>query len=188
MPKTTDAIVPFIILVSEKFNEKKPVKCKMSNPGIALEVKASAATRSDERWDRYLETILTFTPYIKVANTTSNGFTRFAVVFMGPLLSTNNILPVKAISIPMSLFAGVALLKNMAPISITKMGVRELSIPAIELSISCSAMQNKKAGKKLPNAPERKITGSFFNGISLNALAAMGNNNIPAATILNDAI
>lgn len=49
IPKTADAIVPFIIAASPNDNEKKPVKYKTPNAGNAFELKASAATCNDER-------------------------------------------------------------------------------------------------------------------------------------------
>ena len=57
IPNTMDATVAFIIAASPNGNEKKPVKYNKTNAGNALELKASAATCNDERWDKYLDTI-----------------------------------------------------------------------------------------------------------------------------------
>ena len=64
-----------------------------------------------------------------------------------------------------------------------KIGVKELSVPARALSIRLSAIQNKKAGNKLPNAPDKKIMVSLFPGICLKCLIADGNKTIPENTI-----
>ena len=76
----------------------------------------------------------------------------------------------------------------MAPVIIAKIGVRQLSVPAKELSIPSSARQNKKAGNKLPSVPDKKTKKSLFLGIFLMFLTVMGNNIKPAKTILKEAI
>jgi hypothetical protein len=67
------------------------------------------------------------------------------------------------------------------------MGVNEFNAPAKELSIFCSAIQNKYAGIKLPNTPEKNIRCSFLKGICLNPFIAIGSKNKPEHTILTDA-
>lgn len=84
---------------------------------------------------------------------------------------------------PHILLADGLLWKNNAPIMITKMGVRELRVPVRALSISSSAIQNKKAGNKLPNTPDKKMTSSLLLGISLKYLMADGSKTIPEKTI-----
>lgn len=78
--------------------------------------------------------------------------------------------PEKAIKTPIIFCQDVMVLKNNAPVMITKIGVSALSIPASELSIPVSAIQNKYAGNKLPKAPERKTRGILLNGIILKLL------------------
>ena len=188
IPKTIAAAVPLINSALPNGNEKKPVKYSTPNAGNAFDDNASAATCSDERCDKYLDTIFTFMPYIIVASTTSKGFIKLAVVFIGPLLITSNILPAKAIRIPITLLAGVSFLKNNAPMMITNMGVREFNMPASELSSSCSAIQKRNAGKRLPKAPDKNISGSLLTGIFPHAFIATGSNNNPEVTILTAAI
>jgi hypothetical protein len=96
-------------------------------------------------------------------------------------------LPAKAIIIPTILLKGVGVLKNNAPVIITKMGVSEFIIPARELSIPCSAIQNKYAGNRLPNVPAKKTKGNFFSGIVLKTLMQVGIRTIPEKTIRIDA-
>ena len=119
-----------------------------------------------------------------VASTIRRGFIKLSVVLMGPLLRTNKMLPAKAMSMPMTLLAAVSFLKNKAPMMMTKMGVSELSIPASELSISCSTMQKRNAGNRLPKAPDKKMMGNLLKGIFPNAFTATGSSNKPAVTIL----
>ena len=107
---------------------------------------------------------------------------------MWPLLINNKTQPANAITTPKILFWLVWVLKNKAPIIITKMGVRQLSMPASELSISFSAMQNKNDGIRLPNKPDKKTYLSLATGILRNELIATGNSTKPADTILIDAI
>ena len=76
----------------------------------------------------------------------------------------------------------------MAPVIIAKIGVRQLSVPAKELSIPSSARQNKKAGNKLPSVPEMKTKKSLLRGIYLIFFTVIGNNIKPAKTILKEAI
>ena len=76
----------------------------------------------------------------------------------------------------------------MTPVIITKIGVRQFSVPAKELSIPSSAKQNKKAGNKLPSVPDKKTKKSLFRGISLIFFIVIGNNIKPAKTILKEAI
>lgn len=61
-----------------------------------------------------------------------------------------------------------------------EMGVNAFNIPVNELSIFVSAIQNRKAGKKLPNNPDKMISGIFFAGMPLICLSAKGINSIPA--------
>lgn len=61
-------------------------------------------------------------------------------------------------------------MKKTAPMMITNIGVNEFSVPARELSIPCSAMQNKYAGNKLPNTPDMKVKKILFPGICLKLL------------------
>ena len=96
-----------------------------------------------------------------------------------PLLNNNRRLPEKETIIPMIFIVGVLLRKKMPPVIITKMGVSELSVPAKALSIPSSAIQNKKAGNKLPNTPLRKTINIFLSGIFLNAANAKGNSTSP---------
>lgn len=60
------------------------------------------------------------------------------------------------------------------------MGVSELSVPASALSILVSAMQNKNAGKKLPNTPENIIHHESLKGILLRCLINTGVSTMPA--------
>jgi hypothetical protein len=53
----------------------------------------------------------------------------------------------------------------VTPISNVNNGVKAFSIPANELSIFISAMQNKKAGKKLPIKPEQNTKAILLAGI-----------------------
>jgi len=55
------------------------------------------------------------------------------------------------------------------------------------LSIFVSAIQNKKAGKKLPINPEKTTKKSLFFGIFLKESTANGVNTIPALNIRNAA-
>src|SRR5215203_6837781 len=67
------------------------------------------------------------------------------------------------------------------------MGVRQFSVPARELSISSSAMQNKYAGIMLPSAPEQKTITSFVKEIVRICLTATGNSTTPAAIMRREA-
>jgi hypothetical protein len=71
----------------------------------------------------------------------------------------------------------------VTPISNVNNGVKAFSIPANELSIFISAMQNKKAGKKLPIKPEQNTKAILLAGIFLKAVVANGSNITPAVTI-----
>lgn len=104
------------------------------------------------------------------------------------MLNNNKTQPLKAIIIPVILLGAVLILKNNAPVIITKMGVSELSVPANALSIDSSAIQKRKAGIKLPNVPDKNTSQHFFQGIFLIALKATGDNIIPAEKILSAAI
>ena len=123
-----------------------------------------------------------------VANTTYKTYMMLWLPCKLSLLSNNNILPVNAVIIPSILLADVLELKNKAPVIITKMGVRELRVPANALSMDSSAIQNRKAGIKLPNIPDKNTSQHFCQGIFLTALTATGNNTIPAEKILIAAI
>ncbi len=104
-----------------------------------------------------------------------------------PLLKNNNTQPKNAIRIPVVLFAVVLALKKSTPVMITKTGVKELRIPAIALSNFSSAMQNKNAGNKLPNVPDKNNNNKFDLGMVRMFLRVIGNNSTPAVTILKDA-
>lgn len=67
------------------------------------------------------------------------------------------------------------------------MGVRELSTPARALSIPCSAIQNKYAGIRLPNVPDRKINIILSRGMRLKVLIATGSNTKPEEMMRKDA-
>ena len=122
-----------------------------------------------------------------VARTTYETYTRFWLSCIWPLLLNNKILPVKAVSIHIILFADVFELKNKAPVIITKIGVSELSVPANAPSIPISATQNKYAGKRLPKTPDIKIMPSLFTDTFLMYLIAQGSKTIPAKMIRSDA-
>ncbi len=92
-------------------------------------------------------------------------------------------LPVKAIQMPSILLADVLLWKNKAPTMMTKIGVNELRVPARALSIPSSAIQNKKAGIKLPSAPDIKIIDTLLRGTCLKCLMAAGSKTIPEKTM-----
>ena len=62
-------------------------------------------------------------------------------------------------------------------------GVSEFKIPASALSIFVSAIQNKKAGIKLPIIPESSTKPIFSLGIFLSALVAKGNKTSPAKSM-----
>jgi hypothetical protein len=78
---------------------------------------------------------------------------------------------------------GILLPKNINPKIIANMGVSELSVPASALSILVSAIQNKNAGKKLPNTPENIIHPESLKGILLLCLINIGVSTIPAVII-----
>ena len=69
----------------------------------------------------------------------------------------------------------------------TNIGVKELSVPVSEPSITSSAMQNKNAGSKLPSIPDIKTMNSLFFGIFLRNFMAVGNKTMPEKTILSAA-
>jgi hypothetical protein len=71
--------------------------------------------------------------------------------------------------------------------AMVKIGVSEFNMPARELSIFVSAIQNRKAGKKVPKNPDKIMGPNIFLGISLIAFPRNGINTIPALRILNDA-
>ena len=122
-----------------------------------------------------------------VASTTKETYIMFWLTCKLFLLTNSNKLPVNAIKIPSILLPAVLLLKNNAPVIITKIGVKEFKVPARAPSIPNSATQNKYAGKRLPKTPDRKITGILFFGIILKCLIAKGNNTIPEKTMRNEA-
>jgi len=66
---------------------------------------------------------------------------------------------------------------------IVNSGVSAFKIPARVLVIRVSAIQNKKAGMKLPANPETKMRRYNFFGILRNACKAKGNKTIPALRI-----
>ena len=70
---------------------------------------------------------------------------------------------------------------------ITKMGVKEFSVPVSAPSMPCSAMQNKNAGNRLPNMPDIKMVNIFSLGINLKYFMADGNRTMPEKTIRNAA-
>ena len=65
---------------------------------------------------------------------------------------------------------------NTKPIIIVFNGTIEFNIEATELSISCSAKANKKAGKKLPTKAEIIIHFHCLKVISFNLLKVKGIN------------
>lgn len=75
----------------------------------------------------------------------------------------------------------------MIPTEMVKSGVSAFNIPASVLVTLVSAIQNKKAGKKLPSKPETKINPRLSLGICLKALNAKGNNTAPALIIRKQA-
>lgn len=101
---------------------------------------------------------------------------------------SNNKLPTNAIKIPIILLEEVCVLKNIAPVTITKTGVRQFKVPASELSIPSSAKQNKKAGTRLPIVPDIKTMKSLLEGIWRINFIVVGNSINPAETILRAAI
>ena len=82
------------------------------------------------------------------------------------------------------IFCGVVrILKNKTPINIAKRGDKALTMPANELLICSSAMQNKKAGMKLPIAAEDTIYLVFPFGICRNWRKPIGNKTTPELKI-----
>ena len=81
---------------------------------------------------------------------------------------------------PVILWAGTLFLKKAAPVRITNTGVSELRVPANALSIFSSAIQNRKAGIKLPRLPDRKTIKSFLVGMLPIYFNVIGNKIIPA--------
>ena len=67
------------------------------------------------------------------------------------------------------------------------MGVNEFNVPASPLSIFSSAMQNKKAGIKLPMLPDKNIKNNLSDGTLLIYFKVMGSNTSPAEKILSAA-
>jgi hypothetical protein len=86
---------------------------------------------------------------------------------MLPFERNSNVRPANPTSTPKYLLAETFILKNIAPISRVNKGVKAFRMPANELSILISAMQNKNAGKKLPNTPARNTRPILFVGIFL---------------------
>ena len=70
---------------------------------------------------------------------------------------------------------------------ITNKGVNAFKVPARALFILVSAMQNKKAGKKLPHKADTSISPQFLADIFLMSLNATGNNITPAESMRNAA-
>ena len=122
-----------------------------------------------------------------VASTTKQTYKALLCSAKPGWLRNNKTLPVKAIIIPKILLDAALLLKNNAPQMITKMGVREFKTPAKELSMPCSAIQNKYAGMRLPKTPDINMMNILSFGISRKVLIAVGNRTNPEEMILKDA-
>ena len=99
---------------------------------------------------------------------------------MVPLFMNNKHTPAKLVTMPTALCQCIVLLKKIAPISMVDIGVKAFKIPVNELSILVSAIQKRKAGKKLPNKPDKIISGNFSFGNFLKCLMAAGIKIIPA--------
>ena len=97
-----------------------------------------------------------------------------------PLAVNNNNKPAKPIVTP-NIFLGSAFnSKNKMPTVMVNNGVNAFNIPASELSIFVSAIQNKNAGKKLPINPDKITSPTLPFGICLMALNTKGSNTTPA--------
>ena len=57
-----------------------------------------------------------------------------------------------------------------AEVKRVKIGSEEFKVPVNAPSIPCSAMQNKKAGNKLPSTPDMKMVNNLSFGIILKYL------------------
>ena len=66
-------------------------------------------------------------------------------------------------------------------------GVNAFKIPAIPLSILVSAMQNKYAGKKVPNQPEKNKSGRDFFGMVVRYFTQKGSIAKPALSMRKEA-
>ncbi len=88
---------------------------------------------------------------------------------------------------PIILFMDVWILKKIYPVTTTNIGVREFNVPASPLSIFSSAMQNKKAGNKLPMLPDMNIKNSLLEGTLFMYFIVIGNNTSPAEKMRNAA-
>lgn len=73
------------------------------------------------------------------------------------------------------------------PTNMVNKGVSAFKMPAKELSICVSAIQNKYAGKKLPNNPDKITRNHFRCGICLSAFTAKGVRMSPALSMRMDA-
>ena len=68
------------------------------------------------------------------------------------------------ISTPMIFCVFILSLKIRIPTNTTQIGVRELRIPARELSILSRAIAKQKAGKRFPKKPVTTSRPAFFAG------------------------
>ena len=73
--------------------------------------------------------------------------------------------PIRPINMPITFLALTFKSKKSEPIITAQIGVREFSIPVSELFSLVSAMQKRKAGKKLPISPESITLPKRFRGI-----------------------
>jgi hypothetical protein len=78
-------------------------------------------------------------------------------------------------------------LKNIVPIATVKIGVRELSIPASELSIFVCASEKRNAGKNEPRNPESIIGLMISLGTVFRARGRRGSITSPVKRILSEA-
>ena len=154
---------------------------------MALKLSATAAMCNDGMWSKFFDTIFTLNPYKIVARIINDIDEKCISANKWPLLKKSNTHPNKAMNIPVVLVSVVWALKNKTPVRITKTGVKELSIPAMALSNFSSAIQNKKAGNKLPNVPDKNSSIKLDFGIVKIFFKVIGSNSMPAATILKAA-
>ena len=87
-----------------------------------------------------------------------------------PLGDTRKNSPIKPMKMPASFFAVVFNRKKSVPMITAQSGVSELSIPVKALSSLVSATQKRKAGKKLPINPDKRMSPTLLVGICLKAL------------------
>ena len=95
--------------------------------------------------------------------------------------------PAKPAITPNTWPEGITLRYTIAEVSKAKIGVRVFSMAVSALSILVSAMQKRKAGKKLPNSPDKITYPQLDTGILRKALIEKGISTTPADKILNAA-